>query len=147
MIRLLGVLSVLLFAGTSYGQVCAHCGRPIHQANVYQMNYVQPYQTPVRTAVPNIGQSFGGPLDGLAQQKAEQAARMRLKGHLGTGISYAQAEGVGFSSISPQDAINIACYSNHPRQSKAGPYKTRLGTGVCYNAQERIWYSCILVGR
>ena len=83
------------------------------------------------------------PLDWLAQQKANTAARLGIKNHVGGSLGGATAEGVGWAST-PQRAIQRCCFSGHPLQSKRGPYKTRLGTAVA-RGNDGYWYACILV--
>ena len=52
----------------------------------------------------------GGP-QAVAQAKAQQAAARRVKGHLGGGFGGGNAEGVGFSTYSAQNALNNCCFT------------------------------------
>ncbi len=52
----------------------------------------------------------GGP-QAVAEAKAQRAAAMRIKGHLGGGFGGGRAEGVGFSTSSAQHALNICCFT------------------------------------
>ena len=52
----------------------------------------------------------GGP-QAVADAKAQRAASLRIKGHLGGGFGGGKAEGVGFSTTSAQHALNICCFT------------------------------------
>jgi hypothetical protein len=56
----------------------------------------------------------GGP-QAVAEAKAQRAAAMRVKGHLGGGFGGGRAEGVGFSTRSAQDALNNCCFTGQRR--------------------------------
>jgi hypothetical protein len=56
----------------------------------------------------------GGP-QAVAEAKAQRAAAMRFKGHLGGGFGGGRAEGVGFSTRSAQDALNHCCFTGQRR--------------------------------
>lgn len=70
---------------------------------------------------------------GLAQRKATMAARMRLRGHVGGSLGSARYEGVGWSTVSPESAIQNCCYwGRRPAQE----------IGVCQGA-DGCWYACV----
>ena len=71
---------------------------------------------------------------GLAQSKAQRAANMGLRGHLGGGLGGAKYEGVGWSNQSPQSAIQSCCYWGTRPVSQIGVAK---GNDGC-------WYACVL---
>ena len=71
---------------------------------------------------------------GLAQSKATTAAQMGLRGHLGGGLGNAKYEGVGWSSQSPQSAIEHCCYWGTRPVAQIGVAK---GNDGC-------WYACVL---
>jgi hypothetical protein len=52
----------------------------------------------------------GGPQE-VATAKAQQAASLGAKGHLGGGYGGGNAEGVGFSTRSAEDALNHCCFT------------------------------------
>jgi hypothetical protein len=56
----------------------------------------------------------GGP-QAVASAKAQRAASHRIKGHLGGGFGGGNAEGVGFSTRSAQDALNNCCFTGQRR--------------------------------
>lgn len=71
---------------------------------------------------------------GLAQQKAQQAAQMGLRAHVGGGLGGAKAEGVGWSNQSPQEAIQKCCYWGQRPTAQIGVSKSHDGC----------WYACVL---
>ncbi len=74
------------------------------------------------------------PSTGLAQQKANQAARMRLRGHVGGGLGGARFEGVGWSNASAQSAIQSCCYWGTRPTHQIGVSRGADG----------FWYACVL---
>ena len=103
----------------------------------YQPN-VSYYQPPISNMVtPQVSErrtSGYRPSTGLAQQKADQAARMRLRGHVGGGLGGARYEGVGWSSVSAQSAIQSCCYwGTRPT------YQIGVSRGA-----DGYWYACVL---
>ena len=134
---ILSLVVVLLLAASSYGQsVCPHCGKvhAVQPASSYQASLQSAgYGQPVRSLVSNI--------QALAQQKANRAASMLSKGHVGGSMGIATHEGVGFSSASPQQAIDAACYSGSPISAR-GPGRPRLATAVARGSDG--WYACLL---
>ena len=71
---------------------------------------------------------------GLAQQKAQQMAQMNMRGHLGGGLGGARYEGVGWSTVSPQHAIQQCCYWGQRPVSQIGVARGSDGS----------WYACVL---
>ena len=154
---LVGMFTLLLLSATSYAQsVCPHCGR-IHQApfvsnaaathtvSTQGYNSVVPPFPQVSNFNSNViftnNTSSTGDAQALAQQKASLAASTLNKGHVGGSLGPATHEGVGFSSVSSQQAINAACYSGSPISAQ-GPGRPRIGTGVARGSDG--WYSCLL---
>ena len=78
--------------------------------------------------------STGNVSPGLAQQKAVQAAQMGLMGHVGGGLGGAKYEGVGWSNVSPQHAIQKCCYWGTRPTAQIGVTKGANG----------LWYACVL---
>jgi hypothetical protein len=78
------------------------------------------------------------PVRGLAQSKAERQAAMQRCCHVGGGFGGARYEGVGFSTVSEEDAIKQCCYSNRPIRE----------SGVAYGYNQRLrcygWFATIL---
>ena len=154
---ILSLLAVLLLSATSYAQsVCPHCGR-IHQTS-HVSNFVATYPlsttsyAPVAAPVSSFvnftsNVSFTGDTNSdvnaqtLAQQKANLAASTMNKGHVGGSLGPATHEGVGFSTESPQQAIDAACYSGSPISAQ-GPGRPRLGTATARGSDG--WYSYLL---
>jgi hypothetical protein len=71
---------------------------------------------------------------GLAQQKAQQMAQMSMRGHVGGGLGGASCEGVGWSTVSPQHAVQQCCYWGQRPASQIGVAR---GSDGC-------WYACVL---
>ena len=92
--------------------------------------------TPSQPAANNTNQNWGGGSggSGLAQQKANQAAQRNLRGHVGGGLGGARYEGVGWSSVSAQQAIQQCCYWGTRPVSQIGVSR---GSDGC-------WYACVL---
>lgn len=59
----------------------------------------------------NTATSYGGGPQEVAAAKAQQAASWGVKGHIGGGFGGANAEGVGFSTYSAQNALNNCCFT------------------------------------
>ena len=78
--------------------------------------------------------SSGSVTPGLAKQKANQAAQMGLRGHLGGGLGGARFEGVGWSNVSPQQAIESCCYWGQRPTAQIG----------CTRGADGFWYACVL---
>jgi len=77
------------------------------------------------------GYSGGG--SGLAQSKAQRAASMGTKGHVGGGLGGARYEGVGWSTVSAQSAIQSCCYWGRRPVAEVGVARGSDG-----------WYACVL---
>ncbi|MDB2686516.1 hypothetical protein N9Y42_04840 [Mariniblastus sp.] len=166
---LLGLFVILLLSATSYAQtVCPNCGR-IHQSS-FVSSTPGTYPVSVAGYLPNAAPatsfvnfssnvnytsnvnvtsnaSFTGgktstvDAQSLAQQKANLAASTMNKGHVGGSLGPATHEGVGFSTVSPQQAIDAACYSGSPISAQ-GPARPRLGAATARGSDG--WYSCLL---
>jgi hypothetical protein len=138
---ILSLVVILLLAASSYGQtVCPHCGK------IHAVQPVTSYQAGFQTSYQSVGhaqpvRSFANNVQALAQQKANRAASMLSKGHVGGSMGIATHEGVGFSSASPQQAIDAACYSGSPISAQ-GPGRPRLATAVARGSDG--WYACLL---
>lgn len=78
------------------------------------------------------------PVRGLAQSKSERQAAMQQCCHVGGSFGGARYEGVGFSTVSPEDAVRRCCYSNRPIRE----------SGVVYGYNRRLgrygWFATIL---
>ena len=142
-------------ASNSYCGTCNNQPVAYHQAPVVQQQYsaqspvasssyipatrqymtnAQPvYRTNgnVQYASRNVGGSYGG--GGLAQNKAQQAASRGLKGHVGGGLGNARYEGVGWSTASPQNAVQNCCYWGNRPVAQIGVARGNDG-----------WYACVL---
>ena len=59
--------------------------------------------------------SFSGGPQSVAAAKAQYCASRGIKGHVGGGYGGANAEGVGFSTRSAQQALNSCCYTGQRR--------------------------------
>jgi len=136
---ILSLVVVLLLAASSYAQsVCPHCGKVHATQQVHATQPAADYQSMV------FGQSSytsGSNVQALAQQKANLAASTLNKGHVGGSLGSATHEGVGYSSLSPQQAIDVACYSGSPISAQ-GPGRPRLATAIARGSDG--WYACLL---
>ena len=90
------------------------------------------YSSPVNSYSSNAS-SYGG--SGIsATQKAQQAAQMSLKGHVGGSYcNGAKYEGVGWSTVSAQDAIQRCCYWGTRPVAQIGTCRGPDG-----------WYACVM---
>ena len=70
---------------------------------------------------------------GLAQQKSNTQASQGKMRHLGGGFGGGRYEGVGFSSVSAQDAIRRCCYWGQ---------KTPIDIGVARGPKG--WYATVI---
>jgi hypothetical protein len=75
---------------------------------------------------------------GLAQSKAERQAAMQQCCHVGGSFGGARYEGVGFSTVSPEDAVRRCCYSNRPIRESGVTY------GYNRNLRTYGWFATIL---
>ena len=82
-------------------------------------------------SAPQSNYSFSGGPQAVAESKASTAASRGIKGHLGGGYSGANAEGVGWSTYSAQNALNNCCFTGQRRV--AGQSVVRGNDG---------WYAC-----
>ena len=86
---------------------------------------------PVRTVVGNAACAVAS----LAQSKAErQATQCRLM-HVGGGFGGGRAEGIGFSTVSADDAVRRCCYWGKRQAREIGVARGRNGwyATVIYN--------------
>ena len=102
------------------------------------VSYSAPRATPIRSTISTgyqaIGAGVGAVSSGLAQRKAQQAANGRIRGHVGGGLGGAKFEGVGWSSQSPQSAIEHCCYWGTRPTAQIGVSRGPDG----------LWYACVL---
>ncbi len=68
----------------------------------------------------------GGPQE-VATAKAERAAALGFKGHLGGGFGGGNAEGFGFSTTSAQHALNNCCFTGQRPVAGAAVARGRDG--------------------
>jgi len=139
------------YPGNSYSQPVTYTSAPVSQPVTYsQPSYSQPtYSQPAAYSQPVVNQpvvnnyttstgssyaSTGNVTPGLAQQKAVQAAQMRLQGHLNNQLGGAKYEGVGWSNQSAQSAIQNCCYWGARPTAQIGVSQAPDGT----------WYACVL---
>ncbi len=80
-----------------------------------------------------VSTSRVGSAGGLAQRKAQQAANSNLKGHVGGGLGGAKYEGVGWSTISADSAVQACCYWGTRPVAEIGVVRGSDG-----------WYACVL---
>ena len=78
------------------------------------------------------------PIRGLAQSKAERQAAMQQCCHVGGSFGGARYEGVGFSTVSPEDAVRRCCYSNRSIREQGVVYGYNRNLR-CYG-----WFATIL---
>ena len=93
---------------------------------------MQPAGNYVSTMPGQVGGYSGGG-SGLAQSKAQRAASMGLKNHVGGGLGGARYEGVGWSTVSAQSAIQACCYWGRRPVAEIGVARGVDG-----------WYACVL---
>jgi hypothetical protein len=124
-------------AGNSVGQTYSGTftyGAPV--VNAQPIVSAQPiYRSqPVTYSAGNSSSRSGSVLPGLAQRKAIQAAQRRLRGHVGGGLGGAKYEGVGWSNVSRQSAIQSCCYWGARPTAQIG----------CTRGPDGFWYACVL---
>lgn len=88
------------------------------------VRYLQEVQ-PVRSVVYGVA-------SGLAQSKAERQASMGSCCHVGGGFGGGRAEGVGFSTSSPEAAVRRCCFYGQRQLRESG-------VSYGYNRQLRAW--------
>ena len=109
--------------------------QPVYGTQASSLNTGASYATPQTTyASYSPTQTTSQVSGGLAQQKAVQAAQMNLRGHVGGGLGGAKYEGVGWSNVSPQQAIQKCCYWGVRPTAQIGVSR---GSDGC-------WYACVL---
>ena len=126
-------------SGIQYGYVQNSYSVP---ANTYSSSVAYPVNgsfQPTQTFTTNnrpgpVSRVATGLTNGLAQSKASRMAQLNLKGHLGGSLGNARYEGVGWSNVSSQSAIQACCYWGQ---------KTPVEIGVARGA-DGFWYACVL---
>ena len=91
---------------------------------------------PAPSAAPVTPVSFARPIDSptsIAQQKAQIQASQGVMRHIGGSFGGGSREGVGFSTLSPQDAIKNCCYYGKCQPIDIGVARGRDG-----------WYATVL---
>ena len=88
---------------------------------IYYLQEVQP----VRSVICGVA-------SGLAQSKAERQAQMQSCCHVGGGFNGGRAEGVGFSTTSPEAAVRRCCFYGQRQLRESG-------VAYGYNRQLRAW--------
>lgn len=127
---LLVLLFLLLGAAAACAQtVCPYCGRIKVPANSISRNSVSVASDNTTTE--------------LAKYKARFAATHNIKGHVlsSLGFGAGRYEGVGWSSHSPQRAIDACCYSGKP--GSTGQRRPRIAVAVS-QALNGTWYACAI---
>ena len=125
--------SYIVNSTSSQVSACSNTCNPTYSTGTYATNAAVTSSVsvaPEYTTTSSVETSSGG----LAQQKAEQAARMNFRGHVGGGFGGARYEGVGWSSRSAQAAIQQCCYWGQ---------RTPAEIGVA-RGSDGIWYACVL---
>lgn len=115
--------------GVNCGMSCGgqQCGGPVGNV-VHGVGHVV---HGVGGAVHGAVGGFGG---GVAQSKAQLAASRGLKGgHVGGGFGGGRFEGVGFSSLSGDDAVRRSCYWGQRPVQEVGVARGFDG-----------WYACVI---
>ena len=106
-----------------------------YQPSYTTASYSQPSYSSASNGTYTSSNSTGGyATSGLAQQKAVQAANMRIRGHVGGGLGGARYEGVGWSNQSPDAAVRNCCYWGTRPTSQIGVSRSPDGC----------WYACVL---
>lgn len=131
-------------SSTSYPVVSApvYSSREVYHTPTYSSPVVQtslpssysPSQVVETTAYSGNYYTSANPQPGLAQQKADQAAQMGFRDHVGGSLGGAKFEGVGWSNQSPQLAIQNCCYWGQRSPAQIGVSKSHDGC----------WYACVL---
>jgi hypothetical protein len=99
------VIRIIVAAFLAVLFACDVDARPRRRRSNYRTtNYTTTYAT-------NTVSSWSGSPQGTASTKAQQAASWGTKGHLSGGFGGGNAEGVGFSTYSAQDALNNCCFT------------------------------------
>jgi hypothetical protein len=132
-------------AASSMAPVTPTYSQPVYvQPKYTQPTYTQPVyypstrSTPIRSTLSTgyqaVSNGVGAVSSGLAQRKAQQAASGGVRGHIGGGLGGARYEGVGWSSQSPQAAIQQCCYWGTRPTAQIGVSRGKDG----------LWYACVL---
>jgi hypothetical protein len=83
-----------------------------------------------RTATRTVSSSFSSP-QAAASFKAARMAATGVFRHLGGGFGGGHAEGIGYSTSSPQAALNACCYTGQKRVAGSSVVRGKGG-----------WYAC-----
>jgi len=137
--RLLATILLVITSLISYGQDCktGTCNRtPVRtvvsevvvQPTVQVVEFFQSVQ-PVRSTVVQASVT--------SVKTATQVAQSTMR-HVGGTLGGARYEGVGFSTYSPEDALNRCCYSNRPRREQSVQY------GYNHRLRTYGWFATIL---
>ncbi|QEG23152.1 hypothetical protein [Mariniblastus fucicola] len=100
----------------------------------YSASRSTPVRSTLSTGYQAVSNGVGAVTSGLAQRKAQQAARAGIRGHIGGGLGGARYEGVGWSSQSAQAAIQQCCYWGQRPTAEIGVSRGADG----------LWYACVL---
>lgn len=151
---IVAVLITVLLSITSFAQQCTtgRCFKsaPMLVESAPSFSDPVPSFTPVRTVVSevvvqptqNVVQYFQEvqPVrsTGVAALKTTQQVAQGVMRHVGGSLGGARYEGVGFSSVSPEDALRRCCYSNRPRREQSVQY------GYNRSLRRYGWFATIL---
>ena len=80
------------------------------QAGPFGLFKRQPVRNTANVAQHAVQGAVHGVAGGIAQAKAEQQARSGVMRHVGGSMGAGRFEGVGFSTVSADDAIRKCCY-------------------------------------
>lgn len=137
------VAIVLLFLAQLQAQNCT-TGR----CTVVQQvpSFTEPVRTVVREVVVEPTQSVVQYFQevqpvrsvGVAALKTSQQVAQGVMRHVGGSLGGARYEGVGFSTVSPEDAVRKCCYSNRPIREQSVQY------GYNRSLRRYGWFATIL---
>ena len=103
------------------------------QAGPFGLFARQPVRNTAHVAQHAVQGAVAGATGGIAQAKAETQARQGVMRHVGGSFGAGRYEGVGFSTVSADDAIRRCCYYGQ---------KPIVEYGVARGA--RGWYATVL---
>lgn len=116
--------SVIYSTSRVVGTVVGNTVEAVGTVVAAPVHYLQEVQ-PVRSVVHGFA-------SGLAQSKAEQQAARQSCCHVGGGYNGGRAEGVGFSTSSPEAAVRRCCFYGQRQLRESG-------VAYGYNRQLRAW--------
>lgn len=105
----------------------------VSQAGPFGVFSRQPVRNTAHVAQHAVHGAVAGATGGIAQAKAETQARHGVMRHVGGSFGAGRYEGVGFSTVSADDAIRRCCYYGQ---------KQIVEYGVARGA--RGWYATVL---